>query len=170
MMKYLHLLSAAILVTAASFSFNAISADGVVTESPSVEMLEPHNQVASFNSILEFEEAAKSGQTVNAYQSCNATVYTRYTSIRLNDTRTIASFTHDGGDCNRYGFAIIRNYEGHDFKVTLLDSQGNRVAGGYSVAVSTSIFDAGTYYWEVTNKTTTGSTYGGMTYEVRSKG
>jgi len=80
------------------------------------------------------------------------------------------SFTYDGGNCRRYGFAILRNYDGHDFKVTLVDSNGDRVAGGYSVAVSTSIFNAGTYYWEVENKTTTGSTYGGITYEVRSGG
>ena len=73
-------------------------------------------------------------------------------------------------NCRRYGFAILRNYDGHDFKVTLVDSNGDRVAGGYSVAVSTSIFNAGTYYWEVENKTTTGSTYGGITYEVRSGG
>ncbi|OUR61266.1 hypothetical protein A9Q74_10145 [Colwellia sp. 39_35_sub15_T18] len=170
-MKYLHLLPATLLIAAASFSFNVMSADGAVTESPSVKVLEPHDQIEALNSILDFEEAAKSGQTASAYQRCSATVYTRYTSIKLGDTRTIASFTHDGGSCHRYGFAILRNYDGHDFKVTLVDSLGNRVAGGYGVAVSTSIYNTGTYYWRVENKTTTGSrTYGGITYEVRSKG
>ncbi|MGL1959554.1 MAG: hypothetical protein OCD00_19930 [Colwellia sp.] len=117
-----------------------------------------------------FEETAKSGQTANAYQRCKPTVYTRYTSIKLQQTRTITSFTYDGGNCHRYGFAILRNYDEHDFKVTLVDADGKRVAGGYSVAVSTSIYKAGTYYWQVENKTTTGSSYGGISYEVRSKG
>ena len=170
-MKYSHLLPATMfVVAAASFSFNAISADTSVTESSSIQVKEQHDQVASLNSILDFEEAAKNEQTTSEYERCSPTIYTRYTSLKLEQTRTIASFTYDGGNCRRYGFAILRNYDGHDFKVTLVDSNGDRVAGGYSVAVSTSIFNAGTYYWEVENKTTTGSTYGGITYEVRSGG
>ncbi|TMO20604.1 hypothetical protein, partial [Pseudoalteromonas sp. S4741] len=139
-------------------------------KSSSIQVQEQHDQVASLNSILDFEEAAKNEQTTSEYERCSPTIYTRYTSLKLEQTRTIASFTYDGGNCRRYGFAILRNYDGHDFKVTLVDSNGDRVAGGYSVAVSTSIFNAGTYYWEVENKTTTGSTYGGITYEVRSGG
>jgi hypothetical protein len=168
-MKFLHLLPATILV-AASFSFNAMSADDVITESPSVKIQESHDQTASVNSILDFEKAAKDGQTANAYQRCSPITYTRYTRIRLGTTKTIASFTHGGGSvCNRYGFTIYRNYDGHDLRVTLVDSSGERVRGGYGEAVYTSVYEAGTYYWEVENKTTTGSdTYGGMAYEVIS--
>jgi hypothetical protein len=51
--------------------------------------------------------------------------------------------------------------------VTLVDSSGERVR--YGKAVYTSVYEAGTYYWEVENKTTTGSDiYGGMAYEVIS--
>jgi len=76
-MKFLHLLPATILV-AASFSFNAMSADDVITESPSVAIQESHDQTASLNSILDFEEAATTGQTASAFQRCNPTIYTRY--------------------------------------------------------------------------------------------
>lgn len=168
-MKFLHLLPTTILVVAASFSFNAMSADGTVTGSPSVKIQEPHDQTASLNSILDFEEAAKSGETARAYQRCNPTIYTRYTSIKSGTKKTIASFTHGGSSvCNRYGFSIYRNYDGHDLRVTLVNSNGNRVRGGYGEAVYTSIYAEGTYYWQVENKTTTGSTYGGMAYEVIS--
>lgn len=167
-MKYL--LPVTLLIAAASLSFNVMSADDTATASPSVKIQEPHDQTASLNSILDFEEAAKSGQIANEYQRCKATVYTLYTSLKLGQKRTLASFTHNGGSCHRYGFAILRNYDGHKFTVTLVNSDGKKVAGGYSVAVSTSIYDTGTYYWQVENKTTTGSFYGGISYEVRSRG
>jgi len=88
----------------------------------------------------------------------------------LGAKKTIASFTHGGSSvCNRYGFTIYRNYDGHDLRVTLVNGDGKRIRGGYGEAVYTSVYNAGTYYWQVENKTTTGSdTYGGMAYEVIS--
>ena len=169
-MKFTYLLPAVILA-ASSCSFNVMSASEAALNSPSENIQVAHDQEAAFNSIIAFEKADKSGESVEAYERCRPTVYTRYTSVRMGDDRTIASFTYDGGNCRRYSFAVLRNYDGHDFKVTLVDSDGKKVAGGYSVAVSTSIFQAGKYYWQVENRTTTGSkTYGGMTYEVRSGG
>ncbi|MBE0367772.1 hypothetical protein [Pseudoalteromonas aurantia] len=169
-MKFTYLLPAAILA-ASSCSFNVMSAPDIVLNTPLENTPVAHDQEAAFNSIVEFENADKGGQSAEAYERCRPTVYTRYTSVRMGDNRTIASFTHDGGNCRRYSFGIMRNYDGHDFKVTLVDSDGKKVAGGYSVAVSKSIFQAGKYYWQVENRTTAGSkTYGGMTYEVRSGG
>ena len=170
-MKYSYSLPAtAIAILAASFSFNAISSDNSVIESSTVQVKEPHDQVASLNSILDFKESSKNENTASAYGGCSPTTYTRYTSLKLGQTKTIASFTYNGGGCNRYDFSIMRNWEGQDFKVTLVDTNGDRVAGGYSVSVSTSIFESGTYYWQVENQSLTGATYGGISYEVRSGG
>ena len=89
-MKYSHLLPATMfVVAAASFSFNAISADTSVTESSSIQVQEQHDQVASLNSILDFEEAAKNEQTTSEYERCSPTIYTRsvsYTHLRAHET------------------------------------------------------------------------------------
>lgn len=170
-MKFSKLLFITVFSAAAGLSFSVFSADDIVTNSSAVKIQEPHDEISSLYAIQDFEEANKKGLTPKVLERCSPTIFTRYTSVKSGAKEVIASFNYDGGKCNKYGFAILRNYEGHKFSVTLVDSDGKKVAGGYSVAVSTSIFKTGTYYWEVLNKNTSNSnSYGGISYEVRSKG
>lgn len=167
-MKLSRLLSATLLVTAATASFTTFANDSAEQTALAQD---PQDQMTSLAAIKDFEENQALPAEQQAYQRCNATVYTRYTSIKLDSKKTVTSFRYDGGTCRRFSFAIIRNYEGHDLTVTLRDANGNRIAGGYRATASKSLYQAGTYYWEVTNETTSSSnSYGGFTYEVRSKG
>lgn len=167
-MKLSRLLSATLLVTATNLSFAALATDGQTADMP---VQDAQDQASSLAAIKDFEADQALPIEEQAFQRCKATVYTRYTSIKLDSKKTITRFNYDGGNCRRFNFSIIRNYEGHDLTVTLRDANGNRVAGGYSSSASKSLYQAGTYYWEVENETKTSpNRYGGFTYEVRSKG
>ena len=105
-----------------------------------------------------FKEANIKGLTPKVLERCSPTIFTRYTSVKSGAKEVIASFNYDGGKCNKYSFAILRNYEGHKFSVTLVDSDGKNVA---SLKNATNL----------KNKNTSNSTsYGGISYEVKSKG